>query len=273
MTVGFIGVGHIVTAIVTGICSHSLTPEKILLSPRNSKNANALSQHFRNVSTAGDNQQVIDGCDLLVLGLRPQAAPKELASLRFRADQPVISLMAMMPAHLLRQLMAPAQTIVRAVPLPSVARGRGPIAMWPSHPAAEAFCGQIGQVIVTDSELALHALWATTALAAPYYQFLDRIARWLMAQNVSKESAASYVGALFVALNGALDPPPNDFSTLALSVSTRGGLNEQAARELQIKDWYAAIDPILETAFERLATTPAAGEVSDQDFHHRMTTH
>jgi pyrroline-5-carboxylate reductase len=260
MTVGFIGVGHIVTAIVTGICSHSLTPERVLLSPRNSKNATALSKQFTNVLTADDNQEVIDGCDLLVLGLRPQVAPQVLASLRFRADQPVISLMAMMPADLLRRLIAPAGTIVRAVPLPSVARRQGPIAMWPSDPAAEAFFGRIGHVIVTESELALHALWATTALAAPYYQLLDRIVRWLMAQKVSKETATAYVGPLFLALNGTLDPPPDNFSTLALSVSTRGGLNEQAARELQIKDWYAAIDPILETAFERLGSAPSANE-------------
>jgi pyrroline-5-carboxylate reductase len=262
MTVGFIGVGHIVTAIVTGLCSVTQAPAKVLLSPRNSNNATALSERFSEVSVATENQEVINGCDLLVLGLRPQVAAEVLSTLRFRTDQPIVSLMAMMPIALLRQLIGKASPIVRAVPLPSAARCQGPIAMWPRNPAVEAVFSPIGRVIVTDTEQALHALWATTALAAPYYQLLDRIVQWLVQRGVNNDTAKAYVGPLLLALSGALDPPPDNFSRLALSVSTRGGLNEQAARELHEINWYAAIEPVLETAFRRLEghTPPAAKE-------------
>jgi pyrroline-5-carboxylate reductase len=256
MTVGFIGVGHIVTAVVTGLCSLNQSPGNILLSPRNAGNSAALSGRFAEVCVASSNQEVVDGSDLTVLALRPQVAPEVLASLRFRVDKPVVSLMAMMPFALLRELLAPASTIVRAVLLPSAAHRQGPIAMWPGNLAVEALFSPIGGIMVTDTETALHTVWATTALAAPYYQLLDRIVFWLTTRGLTRETATAYVGPLFLALGSALDPPPNDFSRLAHSVSTRGGLNEQAARELQSMNWYAALEPILETAFERLEGTP-----------------
>jgi pyrroline-5-carboxylate reductase len=251
MTVGFIGVGHIVTAVVTGLCS-THPQENILLSPRNSINSAALSDRFARVSVAAGNQQVIDASDLLVLGLRPQDAGAVMARLKFRRDQTVVSLMALMPTAALRRLTAPASTIVRAVPLPSVARCQGPIALWPADPAVEALFNRIGRVAVTDTEEALHALWATTALAAPFYQLLHRVVLWLIAKGVTRQVATAYVGRLFQALSDPLDPPPEDLSGLAVSVSTRGGLNEQADGEFRRDDWYGAVDPVLDNIFLRL---------------------
>jgi pyrroline-5-carboxylate reductase len=251
MTVGFIGVGHIVTAVVTGLCS-TQPQENILLSPRNSVNSAALSKRFATVSVAAGNQQVIDASDLLVLGLRPQDAEAEMVRLTFRPDQTVVSLMAMMPTAVLRRLSAPASIIVRAVPLPSVARRQGPIALWPADPTVEALFNRIGRVAVTDTEEALHALWATTALAAPFYQLLHRLVLWLTATGVTPQVATAYVGALFQALSDPLDPPPDDLSGLALSVSTRGGLNEQADGQFRADDWYGAVDPVLDNILLRL---------------------
>src|SRR5450432_3719600 len=102
MTLGVIGIGHIAEAIVTGLCTSPGWSEPILLSPRNAARAAALAERFPSAMVAADNQAVIDGSDRLILALRPQIATAVLSGLRVPPDQPVISLMAMMPEAALR---------------------------------------------------------------------------------------------------------------------------------------------------------------------------
>ena len=85
MTLGFIGVGHIAGAVITGLCTSPGWSEPILLSPRSTSMAAALAARFPLVSVAADNQAVIDGCGRLVLAVRPQVAATVLGVL----DDPV----------------------------------------------------------------------------------------------------------------------------------------------------------------------------------------
>jgi pyrroline-5-carboxylate reductase len=143
--------------------------------------------------------------------------------------------------------------IVRAVPLPSVARHQGPIALWPAEPASEALFGRIGRVVVVESEAALNALWATTGLVATFYGLADAVAGWLQQRAVAPAEATSYVAALIQAIDDALDRPgATGFADLATSASTRGGLNEQAVRQLAASGWFSALDPTLDGLLRRL---------------------
>src|SRR5258708_30141052 len=154
---GVRGRGQVGGGGVAGACRSPGWSEPILLSPRNAAKAATLAERFPSARVAVDNQAVIDGSDRLILALRPQIAAGVLSGLRFRPDQPIISLMAMVPEAALRRLTRSAAAIVRAVPLPSAARQRGPIALWPAEPAGEALLGRIGRVVVAESEAALHA--------------------------------------------------------------------------------------------------------------------
>jgi len=253
MTLGFIGVGHIAGAVVTGLSTSPGWSEPILLSPRSAAMAGALAARFPAVKVAADNQAVIDGCDRLVLAVRPQVAATVLGGLEIRPDQPIVSLIGMVPEADLRRLVRSAAIIVRACPLPSVAEHRGPIALWPADPASEALLGRIGRVVAVESEAALHALWATTGLIATHYRLADTIVAWLHQRGVAPDRATSYVAALIQAIDGALDRPgATGFSDLAVAASTRGGLNEQATRELAAAGWFGAIDGTLDRLLQRL---------------------
>jgi pyrroline-5-carboxylate reductase len=45
-----------------------------------------LTAEFPAVLTSGDNQAIVDGCDTVVLAIRPQVAEKVISPLRFRSD-------------------------------------------------------------------------------------------------------------------------------------------------------------------------------------------
>ncbi len=102
MNLGFIGTGEIAVAMVTGFCTAEPRPERITVSPRNADKAAALAAAlaaaFPEVEVAADNQAVVEASDWLVLAVLPLVAEEVLASLRFRPDQKVVSVLARLRA-------------------------------------------------------------------------------------------------------------------------------------------------------------------------------
>src|SRR5262245_31111364 len=140
MTVGFIGTGAITAAIVTGLNAEGGSRYAIRLSPRNAAVAAGLASRFAKVSVCGSNQEVLDASHTVVLAVRPQVAAQVLSRLRFASGHIVISLIAGFSTDRIADLVSPVSNISRAIPLPSVAQRRCPIAIYPpGGPAADLF--------------------------------------------------------------------------------------------------------------------------------------
>ena len=100
--VGFVGTGAIADAMVTGLLADPPVVAEIVISPRNAEIAGRLAERFAAVRIAADNQGVVDGCDLLVLSIRPQVAEPVVRALRFRPDLHVLSVIAATDLQTLR---------------------------------------------------------------------------------------------------------------------------------------------------------------------------
>lgn len=168
MTYGIIGVGAIAAAIVTGLCEHAADAPAIVLSPRNAGRAADLASRFPTVRVAQSNQDVIDGSSVLLLCLRPQEARSVLPGLSFREQQAIVSMMAGISIEALRELVAPAQSIARAIPLPAVAAREGATPIFPPTEAARALFARLGQPIEIAYEAAFEATSASTATIAAH---------------------------------------------------------------------------------------------------------
>jgi pyrroline-5-carboxylate reductase len=236
--VGFIGVGAISEALITGMCVGGEQRATFLLSPRNADIANGLAQRFSFIEVAGDNQAVIDGSEIVFLAVTPQVAADVLGSLTFRPGQRVVSFIATFDMARLRDLVAPASSISRLAPLPSVARRLGPLILYPPVPEVAALLQGLGQLIQLQSESDLDALWAVTGLMAPYFGLLDEVVDWLTRQHLYVSQARPFVAALFEALAAtAAERSGEGFDKLRAAHTTPGGLNEQAYRELKAAGW------------------------------------
>ena len=179
MTIGFVGTGAIAAALVTGLNSEGGAGLSIRLSPRNAAVAAGLASRFDNVSVCASSQEVLDGSETVVLAVRPQVAPEVLSGLRFSSGQIVISLVAGFSARRIAELVTPAERIWRAIPLPSVAQRRSPIALYPpGGPPAELF-SRLGQVFGIEKEDHLNALSTATSTMAAYFGFVGQIASWV----------------------------------------------------------------------------------------------
>src|SRR5438270_8654534 len=89
----------------------------IALSPRNAATASQLQAEFPTLTVGASNQDVLDRSDLVVLTLRPQSAAEIISQLSFRPDHRVISVVAALSRERLLELVAPARTVVKAIPL------------------------------------------------------------------------------------------------------------------------------------------------------------
>lgn len=251
MSLGFLGTGAITEAVITGLGAAPGAPD-IVVSPRSAARGRALAARFANVRVAPDNQTVLDRADTVVLALRPQDIAAALDGLRFRREQTVISFVALLPMVRLQRLVAPAERICRAIPLPSAALRTGPIALWPALPDVAELLGRVGTVVAAPTEELLEPLWATTALMAPFYEQLHQVAGWLVGNGVPVDIAASYTTQLYAAWGQVATGHTDDLAALRDASQTRGGLNEQALRQLGEADHYRSLRTALDAVLRRL---------------------
>lgn len=252
MTYGVIGVGAIATAIVSGMSDGIESPPTILLSPRNASLTAKLASRYRNVHVCASNQDVIDGASTVILCLRPQDAPPVLRTLRFAAEQSIISVMAGIPIETLRPLVAPAAAIARCIPLPSVAHRDGVTVILPPGGAAKALFDPLGGTIELESQQLFDAFSAATATVAAHFQYLDTTSNWLAAKGVSSEDAVRYIASVFIGLTSALRSGEN-FQRLAQDHTTPGGINELFVGHLRAHGVYGLVDEGLDRVAKKIA--------------------
>jgi pyrroline-5-carboxylate reductase len=252
MTYGIIGVGAIGAAIVTGLCKGVNDAPRVVLSARNAARAAELASRFPTVRVARSNQEVIDGSSVVLLCIRPQEARTVLGGLKFSSRPAVVSMMAGIPIDTLQQLVAPSQSIARAIPLPAVATREGGTPIFPSTQAAKTLFDRLGCSIEIPHEVALEATSASTATVSAHFAYLNAICRWLIAQGVSETAARRQVAATFAGLAAQLHDDAPDFAELARDHATRGGINEQFLGVLQQARVFDTVASGLDRVLERL---------------------
>lgn len=249
MRIGFIGSGAITSAVVTGLSKSIYFHSKILLSPRSICVSAKLARDFESVQVAKSNQEVLDFSDVICTAVRPQVATELLKSLSFRSDHQVISFIATYSLEKLSRLLA-AQSIVRAIPLPTISNMDYTTPIFPVTPAATVLFSSLGGVVALGNESELDAISAVTALMGDYFARQDLIMQWLTDRGVSAVTSRSYLDGFFKGLARTSANSASSYQTLIAEHMTKGGINKQLFRYVkscQIDDIYRkALDATLE---------------------------
>jgi len=243
MNLGFLGAGNIGTAIITGLCTVNDPPKKILVYDPDKEKCIALEQRFDQVQTATESQSLLDNVDCVFLCVLPQIAPQVLLPLDFRKEHIVVSVIAVRPIKEISEYVSPAQEVVRAVPLPPIAKHVGPVIFYPNHKKVAELFSNTAHSIPVSKEDDLTILSAITGLIAPYYSLVSAIGNWARAAGVDEQTATEYSLAMIQAQSYLAIESGMDLKELAEEAATPGGLNEQALRSLH-KD--NAFEPFLD---------------------------
>ena len=236
---GFLGTGHITSAMVTGLASSD--DDRIRLSPRNAEVAADLARRFPRVSVGASNQDVLDTSDVIILALPPKPAPGILADLRFRTDHQIISVISGFPMKDLAAVVAPATGITRAVPLPSTAERAGPTAIYPSTPMVAALFARMGTAIPVEREDEFEAFCTVTGAIASHLAFVETVALWLTRHGIPEATARTYVATM---LRGAANAEEH---------ATPGGINEQLLQYLTRQGVFERLSEGLDAILRRNA--------------------
>lgn len=234
MKIGFIGTGKIAGAITEGLCLSDVDDLCIYLSPRNSVGSRQLETKYDNVFRLKSNQDVIDASDIVFLALRPDHFEVSVRQLNFTKDHHVISLIPTTSVQMLTKFVVPAIEVSRAIPLPTVVNQNCPIPVYNANDLVLRLFENIGQPLVVDDERQLNSLWALTGLITPYYDLMDELTQWTVANGVDTHTASQYIADLFQSLSfAAQQSSPIDFGELSSHAATPKGLNEQAGKEIK----------------------------------------
>ena len=252
MNFGFIGVGNIVSDVVAGICKSKISYKKIIISPRNKKKAQKLKKQFKKVVIVKSNQSVIDNSNWVFLGVLPEVGDQILPKLKFKKNQIVVSFMSTTNYLKLKKLIKTNLIIIRAIPMPPIRLGRGPVAIFPPNKKIKNFFDKIGETIEIKNERLSKNFWAISGTMASFYELLNVLSKWLIRKKISKVDAQKYVTLLYSALAElALANSSKPLKNL-VSEQTPGGLNWQGVNELRKSGYYRLLEKSLKNIYKRL---------------------
>jgi len=253
MRLGFIGTGKIASSVITGICTSKISFNKILVSPRNKNTAQKLKKKFKKVNIAKTNQEVIDKCNWVFLSVTPKVGEKILSKLNFRSNQKIISFISTIGLARLRKIVKKKAKIVRAIPLPPISLGKGPVPICPPDKQVKNFFNKIGTTVEIRDEKSSKNFWATSGMMAPFYEILKVLADWLVKKGIKRNEAQKYITSLFVALSeDSVISSKKHLKYLVSESQTPGGLNEQGVKELRKSGFYKSLEKSLNSILKRL---------------------
>ena len=256
MRLGFIGTGKIASSVITGICTSKISFQKIILSPRNRHRAKKLKKRFRKVNIAKNNQEIIDKCNWIFLAVTPKVGQKILPKLKFKSNQKIISFISTISLLQLKKIVKKKAKIVRAIPLPPISIGKGPVPICPPDKQVKSFFDKIGTTVEIKSEQSSKNFWATSSMMAPFYEMLKVLSDWLVKKGIKRNEAQKYITSLFVALSAdSVINSKRHLRYLVTESQTPGGLNEQGVRELKKSGFYKSLEKSLNSILKRLNKT------------------
>ena len=199
--IGFIGTGHIAAPMARFLATRG---HDVTVSARNAETAQAL-QASHGVQIAA-NQHVLDQSDVVFLCVRPHVAHDVLASLEFRADHQILSVMAGVSLANLAQWCAPACDITLTIPLGFVEQGGCPLAACPSGAVLEPLFAPENPVLSVENEDAFNQHFAVCAMVPGVLDLMVTASDWLATQTSDPDAAAFYTRHLLSGFLASLPP-------------------------------------------------------------------
>ena len=253
MKLGFIGTGNIVSDVVIGICKSRIPFKKIIVSPRNKQKALKLKNKFKKVIIAKDNQDVINKSDWIFLGVLPEVGKKILPKLNFKNKQIIVSFISTINYSQLKKIVKKKLKIVRAIPMPPIRLGRGPVAIFPPDKKVKNFFNKIGTTIEIKNEKLSNNFWAISGTMASFYEMVKILSDWLTKKKLNKIQAQQYVTSLYSALAElASVNSSKPLKNLVAESQTPGGLNWQGVNELRKSGYYKSLEKSVNNILKRL---------------------
>lgn len=247
-TIGILGTGHLAELMVRGLAGSGY---RLVLSPRNAEVAARLAaEHGAEVGVS--NQAVVDAAEGVFVSLPAKSGVEELARLRFRPDQPVLSAMAGTGLARLQAAIGPARAAVTMMPGYANAFGVGPSILCPDDGFWRPFLATTGPVIAFDEEAQFPVAATFGGFSGATFGWMAHVIGWFEAQGLPPDTARMLVAATLRGNAEVLMREDRPLDDIARSVVTKGGISEMVLKSLSTGDGLAAWDEGLGAVLRRI---------------------
>ncbi|MDL2264134.1 NAD(P)-binding domain-containing protein [Synergistaceae bacterium OttesenSCG-928-I11] len=249
-TVGFIGTGGIASALAKGFCGSGDFRGKVHVYDLDPKRTEALRESYPDsVVVAKSNQEVIDAAEFVFPTLLPHILEQVAPSLTFRKENRVVHIAAGTKLSKATPWFEPAQSVVRAVPLPFASRRMGPVVLFGDDGKSEHLLSLLGSVVKVKTEKDLEVLASVTGLMVSYYGLMGEIVKWCTSRDMVFQDALDYTNLMCEALSQLMRKDcPEDIEHFLMEHITPQGTNELALNMLRERGayapWIEALDKI-----------------------------
>ena len=258
---GIIGVGRLGAAVAAALLADPAR-RRLLVTPRNQARVQTLKQGDDRVVVA-EPAGLVRACDLILIALGPGAARQVLPQLSFAPRHDVISLMAEIGLDELKGLVKGAGNVSRLLALPSVAHGRQTLPVYPSTPAVKQLFGADHDLVELTGESDLTAYWSITGLLSSVMMMGEVAAAWMTRRGIPGPLAHSYAASLLHDVSHAVS---DGLLNGTNAVSTPGGLNVMARRNLEATGFASRVGVELDRIYARLdKATGASAADTDRE--------
>lgn len=257
----FIGGGNMAGSLIGGLIADGWNPSSIRVADTDTRQLQRLSQRFP-IETTSDNNQAVEGADVVVLAVKPQVMEGVAGALAASVStgQPlVISIAAGITETTLRRWLGDKTAIVRSMPntpalVQSGATGlyANPFVTAEQRSIAESILRAVGLVTWVDDESMMDAVTALSG-SGPAYIFLFIEALQASGRELGLADETAYLLALqtvFGAAKMALESQ-EDAATLRQRVTSPGGTTERAINTFQEGGFEKLVSKALHAAAER----------------------
>jgi pyrroline-5-carboxylate reductase len=235
MRIGFIGVGTISSAVIEGLQSLPDAPD-VIVSPRSRATGEALAARFPKVRRAASNAEAAEA-DMVFLGMRPTQLEEAMAGIDFAPAQTLVSMVAGFDYDEIRKRW-PRPTVCRFIPMPGIARGLGPMTLYPELPAVAKLFAPLGDLFVVEREHDLH-FGGLNAFMSSYFELQNALIAVGTGAGLPEADVRRYVVSLLAMLaDTAARTPAEAFGRLVEEHQTKGGLNERVRAALLAAGWF-----------------------------------
>ena len=256
-TIGFIGVGKMATAIISGL---DQTKFNVLISGRDITKTQAQAQELAVVATT-NHEELFKNSDLIVLSVKPQVLPSVLSELRshLTKDKTLISIAAGLTLSDLKHLtQSENQPIIRIMPNINAQIGKSTSAIVKNEFVSkenDELAKEIFRSVGSVHEVAEKDFSTFTALAgsspAYIYMFIDALSRAGVLHGIPKETATKIVAETVQAsaemVLASAEPPWN----LVDKVSSPGGTTVAGVVSLEQNRFVGTVIDAITATIER----------------------
>lgn len=246
--IGILGAGHLAELMVRGLRGSGY---RLILSPRNAGVAARLAADH-GCEIAASNQALVDGSDAVFVALPAASGAEELARLRFRPGQPVLSAMAGTGLACLQAVIGPVRAAVAMMPGYANAFGVGPSILCPDDGFWRAFLSQVGPVHSFPDEKIFTAAAAFGAFSGATFGWMIHLIDWFEDQGLAPETARALVAGTVRGNAEVLLQENRPLAEIARMVATPGGITEMLLATLSDHGALAAWDEGLDRVLARI---------------------